>query len=114
LPLLYTPTMLFGFFGQLNPVQYPSSWRLANEVLKREKKCKAIFLPWHHYYSLSFNKKILTANTAPLFFNCDILISSNAEIGDVGYSRDSMTQDYNEIANAITNNNGDPDKIIRS
>lgn len=112
LPLLYTPTMILGFNGQLKPVNYPKSWEQANEVLKTDQKCKALFLPWHLYYNLSFNNNILTANTAPNYFDCDILISTNAEIGKIGYSS-NMPLEYYMLANTVTNNSGDPDKTIR-
>lgn len=112
LPLLYTPTMLFGFNGQLHTVKYPKSWEQANKVLKIDPACKAIFLPWHWYYGLPFNHNLLTSNTAPKFFRCEVLISADAEIGEIGYAP-NMPLEYYEVAKAVTNNNGDPDKTVR-
>lgn len=107
LPLLYTPTILLGFNGQLRPVWYPPAWSEVNEVLKKDAHCKAVFLPWHLYYELAFNGGLLTANTAGKYFDCRVLTGADAEIGGVGYPVD-LSREYYEVAGAITNNAGDP------
>lgn len=109
LPLLYTTNMLLGFNGQLQAVSYPESWQQANEVLKNDGNCKAVFLPWHLYYELSFNGGLLTANTADAYFNCRIISSADAEIGGVGDVA-GLPSEYYELAGAVANNAGDPDK----
>lgn len=101
LPFLYTP-MLFGF-RQLQPVWYPDSWYETNEVLKSDPDCKAVFLPWHLYYSLSFNNNLITANTAPNFFDCEIVSASGAEIGGIS-SHGVYGESYDRIETAVTDN----------
>jgi len=83
LPLLYTYPMLGGFARQIQPVWYPESWVEVNNILKQDKECKALFLPWHLYYSLSFNNNLVTANPAPKFFDCEIIFSQNIEMGEI-------------------------------
>ena len=83
LPLLYTYPMLGGFARQIQPVWYPESWVEVNNILKQDKECKALFLPWHLYYSLSFNNNLVTANPAAKFFNCQIISSQDIEIGEI-------------------------------
>jgi hypothetical protein len=103
LPLVYTPMMLFGFNGQLHPVWYPDSWHEANKVLKSDPDCKAVFLPWHLYYSLSFNNDLITANTASQFFDCEIVSANGAEIGEIS-STGVYGESYDRIEAAVTNN----------
>jgi hypothetical protein len=83
LPLVYTYPMLGGFARQIKPVWYPESWHEVNQILRQDKDCKALFLPWHLYYSLSFNNNLITANPAPKFFNCQIISSQDIEIGEI-------------------------------
>ena len=75
--------MLGGFARQIQPVWYPESWVEVNNILKQDKECKALFLPWHLYYSLSFNNNLVTANPAAKFFNCQIISSQDIEIGEI-------------------------------
>lgn len=112
LPLLYTPAIIFGFNGQLKTVQYPEAWSQVNRELMKDKDCKAVFLPWHLYYSLSFNDNLLTANTASKFFDCDILSGRNAEIGMVGYPP-NLSHEYIEVMKVVTDNKGRADDAIR-
>ncbi len=80
LPILYTYPMLGGFARQLKPVWYPDSWYEVNDILKQTKGCKALFFPWHLYYSLSFNNYLITASPAAKFFDCEIISSQNVEL----------------------------------
>lgn len=102
-PLLYTPNLLFGFNRQLQPVWYPATWAEANEILKDDPACKAIFLPWHLYYALSFNHDLITANTAPHFFDCEIISGNGAELGGIE-SRGIYGADYDALEVAVTQN----------
>lgn len=111
-PLFYTPTMLFGFSGQLQPVWYPSVWGQINEILKKNKNCKAVFLPWHQYYTAEFNNRVLAANTASSYFDCNIISSKNAEIGNIG-DQAGNTPEYYKIGSAVTSNTYDPDATVR-
>jgi len=102
LPFVYTFTML-GFAGQLKPVEYPASWYEVNAILAEDSDCKALFLPWHQYYPLAFNNDMLTANPASRFFDCAIVSSKDAEIGEVG-EQGSVDPSYRAIAEAVTSN----------
>ena len=112
LPVLYMPTMLWGFSNQLRPVQYPAVWGQANEILKQDTKCKAIFLPWHQYYTPIFNNRILTGNTSPSYFDCVIISSADAEIGDVGDAA-GKSPEYYAIGAVVTSNTADPDATVK-
>ncbi len=111
IPLFITPMMLFGFSGQLNTVQYPDSWAQVNSVLKRDKKCRALFLPWHQYYYLKFNDGILTGNVSRNYFDCDIIHAKNVELGSVMNQGDNG-EEYDVIDKIVTDNNADPDEVI--
>ena len=113
LPLLYTPNMLFGFNNQLRPVWYPSVWQEANNILKQDSACKAIFLPWHSYYTAIFNNRVLAANTAPAYFDCNIISAANAEIGEVSYGIKASDLTYRAIDKAVTSNIDSPDATIK-
>jgi len=113
IPLLYTPMMLFGFAGQLKTAQYPNSWSEVNNVLKKDKNCRAIFLPWHQYYSLKFNDDILTANVSGNYFDCDIVRGQNMELGSI-VSQGGNGPEYDTIEGLVTDNNANPDATIQS
>jgi hypothetical protein len=81
--ILYAYPMVGGFARQLQPVQYPKSWNTANEVFKQDPQCKAIFLPWHQYFSLGWNHNLITVAPASRYFDCDIISSENMEVGGV-------------------------------
>ncbi len=112
LPLLYTPTILFGFEGQLQPVSYPPEWAQANNILAQDTHCTALFLPWHQYYIPVFNNRVLTANTAPSYFDCTIISSANAEVGDIT-DQAGNTPQYYQIESAVTSNTADPDATVQ-
>jgi len=111
-PLLYTPTMLFGLNGQLRSVWYPESWSEANAILEQDTDCKALFLPWHQYYSTAFNHQVLAANTAPRYFGCIIVSAFDAGIGSVGDGSKSFDSDYQALKKLITDNNASPERTI--
>lgn len=111
IPLLYTPMMLFGFAGQLKAVQYPNSWAEVNNVLKQDKNCRALFLPWQQYYSLHFNNEILTANLSRSYFDCDIVQGKNMNLGEV-VSQGGNGEEYDAIEKQVINNDTNPDSVI--
>jgi len=111
IPLFITPMMLFGFAGQLKAVQYPQSWSEVNNVLKQDRNCRALFLPWHEYYSLKFNDDILTGVVARSYFNCDIVEGQNMELGGIS-SQGGNGDEYNIIEQAVTDNNANLDNTI--
>lgn len=84
LPIILTPTMLWGFGGQLQPRQYPSEWQTANVFLKRGIAAgeKTLVLPWHQYSEYHFTDRII-ANPAELFFEVPTVISDDPEFKQV-------------------------------
>jgi len=103
LPILYTPTLLFGLAGQLQVVSYPTEWAEVNAMLQVDKDCKAVFLPWQQYYSLRFNNSRLTSNTAQSFFDCEIISGHNMELGTVS-SQGGNSSEYEMIEAVMMNN----------
>lgn len=101
LPVLSTPTMLAGFYGQLFVVDYPKEWYDIREqfaqsgsvtpyencTYKNEQKslqCYQILsLPWHQYIGFGFARKIIANPTEWFFAPVKILQGDNMEIGDI-------------------------------
>ncbi len=78
--LLFTPTMYWGFAGQLKPHRYPPDWFALNQRLNRQPSdYKTLFLPWHQYMSFDFADRII-ANPAERFFDQPVLVSNNPEL----------------------------------
>lgn len=102
---LYTFPMLFGFWGQLNPVWYPESWKQVNEILSKDKACKALFLPWHEYYSLNFNHGLLTVSPADNYFDCKMVTSRQVELGDIG-AQSLPDPAYDAVEGVVTGKDG--------
>jgi len=91
-PFVYTPTVLGGFWGQLKPVFYPSSWTRANQILNSDRdKYLTLFFPWHQYMKFNFNNGRIVANPAPNFFDKTILSSQNYETIPL-YSHDTRLE----------------------
>ena len=83
LPLAITPTMLWGFSGQLSPRSYPASWYEMNQELKnRTAGAKTLFLPWHQYAKFNFTGRII-ASPAEKFFETPVIVSNDPEFKDV-------------------------------
>jgi hypothetical protein len=97
LPLLYTYPMLGGFARQVQPIWYPESWQRVNQLLRRDiSDYKVLFLPWHQYFSLDFNNKLISANPATSFFGSRIIQSLNLELDNL------LTQSRNQKNNELT------------
>lgn len=80
---LITPTMFWGFSGQLVPRQYPDGWVTMNGYLKeRLIHKKILFLPWHQYANYSFSERII-ANPAEKFFEVPVMVSDEPEFRDI-------------------------------
>jgi len=81
LPIVWTPTMLWGANNQLAPVQYPADWFTMNQRLDADRSnFQTLFLPWHLYLSFDFSGRII-ANPGPSFFDKPMIISDNPEFG---------------------------------
>jgi hypothetical protein len=52
----YTPA-LFGLWGQLKPINYPSSWQEIQNTLQNNKDSKMLVLPWRAYDFYSFTNR---------------------------------------------------------
>jgi hypothetical protein len=80
LPVLWTPTMFWGFAGQLRPRAYPADWFIANEKLNQDTgDFKVLFLPWHLYMHFRFAGRIIV-NPACDFFDKPIIVSNDPEL----------------------------------
>lgn len=110
-PLLITPMLLFGAQGKLKNVDYPGSWYAANDILKQIPDCKAVFLPWHQYYILKFNNNLLTYNVARNFFNCQVIVAENAELGSI-INETGISEEYDQIDPLIRDNQMPPEKVV--
>lgn len=97
-PILYTPTMLWGFSGQLSPRNYPGDWYAVNAQLNKDNdQFQVLFLPWHQYMSYGFAGRII-ANPAPRFFDKPVIAGDNAEIGLIERQATSLATEYIERA----------------
>jgi hypothetical protein len=84
LPLAITPTMLWGFSGQLTPRHYPAEWHAMNSRLNADRQdFNVLFLPWHQYMAFGFSERII-ANPAQKFFDKPVVISDDPEYKNAG------------------------------
>jgi hypothetical protein len=93
--VMEAPLLLFGFSGQVKPVQYPTDWYTANNYIMRDDpNCSGsiLFFPWHMYMSFSWIGAIV-ANPAPSFFQCPVISGTDMEWGgSIGNSEDPEGQ----------------------
>jgi hypothetical protein len=76
---------LFGFWGQVRPVEFPLGWQAAEEYISTDNPgCsrKILMLPWHMYLSYPFTKKIV-ANLGGHYFSCPVISGTNMEWGGI-------------------------------
>lgn len=82
-----TPTMFWGFGGQLHPVQYPATWASINKRLDEDKSSyQVLFLPWHLYMYYRFADRIIMSPAAS-YFDVPVIASNNPEIGKASADR---------------------------
>jgi hypothetical protein len=82
IPVMFTPTMPWGFVGQLTPRHYPPEWFAMNKLLSQDDEhFQTLFLPWHLYMHFDFAGRII-ANPAPAFFDKPMIISDDPEFKD--------------------------------
>jgi hypothetical protein len=94
--VMEAPLLLWGFGGQVRPVQYPSDWYTVNSyIVHDDADCSGsiLFFPWHEYMSFSWIGAIV-ANPAPAFFQCPVISGTDMEWGGdiIGASEDSKGQ----------------------
>lgn len=79
--IFYTPTMFFGFYGQMKPEDFPQEWSEAKEKINCEYGSeKVLFLPWHQYMKMDFLQDKKVANPAQSFFGPCVLSGDNLEL----------------------------------
>ena len=79
--IMQAPFLLWGFYGQIRPVEYPGDWQVVNSELKCGSGERVLFLPWHLYQSFGWVGQIIS-NPAKTFFACPIISSSASEWGE--------------------------------
>lgn len=91
--LVFTPTMYWGFGGQLSSRHYPSDWYQLDQRLAAEQGHPvSLFLPWHQYLPLDFAGRTI-ANPATNFFATPVLTSQDPELGTIPSPRAQRTLD---------------------
>jgi hypothetical protein len=82
--VMQAPFLLWGFGGQVKPVQYPSDWYAVNNYIVRDSHCAGsiLFFPWHEYMSFSWIGAIV-ASPAPSFFQCPVISGTDMEFGGI-------------------------------
>lgn len=109
LPLAITPTMLWGFSGQLQPKTYPVGWYEMNQELKTIAKDKrTVFLPWHQYDTFDFAGRII-ANPAEKFFETPVIVSDDPEFKNISPTVPDETK--NKISEALKNTKTLPETL---
>jgi hypothetical protein len=95
----FTPTMFWGFGGQLQPRSYPPDWFAINNRLSEDHdKFQTLFLPWHLYMHFTFAGRII-ANPAQDFFDKPMLVSNDPEFG--GAARTSQDPLKDQLSHEI-------------
>lgn len=97
-PIAYNFTQ-FGFWGQLQPTDYPADWYRANEILNADNQnFNVLFLPWHAYMDFKFvpNQDKRIANPAPSFFDKPIISGQNLEVPGIYTQSTNPGQRYVE------------------
>lgn len=79
---LFTPTMYWGFAGQLSPRHYPDDWYQMNDALNKDlDNFKVLSLPWHLYTHYQFAGRVIV-NPSDRFFDKPVIVSNELEFKD--------------------------------
>jgi hypothetical protein len=97
------PKLFFGLGGQVSSVWYPESWQAVDSILAESSDCKAVFLPWHQYYAVSWNNGQLSGNPGVGAFDCEVISGQNTELGNMKAIGDHIAN-YSAIETAVTSN----------
>ncbi|HTE22770.1 MAG TPA: hypothetical protein VK674_07100 [Candidatus Limnocylindria bacterium] len=107
LPLAITPTMVWGFAGQLAPRHYPKDWFVVNQRLNQDtSNFQVLFVPWHLYMPFNFSGRTI-ANPAMKFFDKPILSSDDPEFR--GASTTSSTASIRSVGRVLADASGRQD-----
>jgi hypothetical protein len=88
-PLYFLSTSIVGVYHAVHAYEYTNQVYEVSELLKQEKKCKMLVLPWHQYYSrvyISYDEiknVILTANPARHIYPCTVISSIDGGMSEV-------------------------------
>ena len=78
-PVLLTPSMWWGFSGQLSPRQYPADWFAMNARLNQDSSdFRVLSLPWHLYMHYPFAGRVIV-NPSENFFDKPMVVSNELE-----------------------------------
>jgi len=91
--IMQAPLLLFGFWGQVKPVDYPKDWQEINSYIVNDQKAEygsqislcngsILFLPWHMYMGFGWMGRV-TATPAKNFFSCPVVQGTNMEWGGI-------------------------------
>ena len=106
-PFIYSITMFNGFWGQLNPTDYPDDWYEMNDFLNNDPQdFNVLFLPWHQYMDFGWipNAQKRIGNPASSFFDKPIIQGENTEIGSIYSQSTNPAQNYVETLLNARNN----------
>lgn len=96
IPLAYTYSMFFGFWGQLNSVDYPEDYYQVNTYFEEDKdNSNILFLPWHGFMTFSWVDSNV-GNPARNFFTKPVVQGDNIEMGDVYSTSQNPVSKYIE------------------
>lgn len=110
--IMQAPLLLFGFWGQIKPVEYPKDWYIINEYIIQQDDCQSniLFLPWHMYMSFNWIGKIV-ANPAKTFFTCPVIQGTNMEWGGI---YDNSSKKEGKLIGEWVENRGQTDLLINN
>jgi hypothetical protein len=90
-PLVYALPIVGGFWGQVEPVQYPADWHEVNDRLAAGDDQTAtatgspgriLFLPWHQYIRFSWTGRTVVT-PADVFFEQPVVRGRTLEVGGI-------------------------------
>jgi hypothetical protein len=96
LPILATPTLIWGANHQLRATHYPADWpALARTLTAHPADTQVLVLPWHQYLYLDFAGRLI-ANPAAPYFGPRVIQGDNAEIGLIAHQTTDPTATFIE------------------
>jgi hypothetical protein len=95
---------VWGFGGQLRPVQLSPEWAEARAAIDREPGT-VLALPWFQYYTLDLARDRLVLGIAPYYFGGDVIAASDPRLtaerrAEVADPRDDVIEGLVEAARA--------------
>lgn len=111
--IFLVPKLFFGLGGQVSTVWYPESWLGVNSILTKSPECRALFLPWHQYYAVTWNSNRLSGNPSTQAFDCEVVSGQNTELGNMKSFGDHIA-DYTAIEHVVTSNSKSDEHIAKT